>query len=456
MKNTTILKKVLAGMLSATLSITALTLPASAAWKTTENGKQWIQSDGTAAKSKWLTTKSGAKYYIKSNGYMATGLLSIKTNGVKNLYYFNKGGVMQTGWQYINKKYYYFDTKTGAAYTGKQKIGDYTFNFSSKGVWDGKVYKGTKNVTSKVDIYKLTGVGKKTTTKTADNTATDKTTNTQNTEKTETATNEVVYPNPYIAEPGTPDTVIIAGDEFSTSLTTLLINKPNVTDKDLENLKYMKNLKILAIVPGCCKGDVGGIGVLYDISNITELEYKYDPSYSVPDRRKYEFTRSWRNLTIGITNLDFCAYMPDLKILQVAYADKLTDISGLKKLQNLQDLQLYNCTALKDLHAIDSTPIGTKRDGVLGGMGILIGFSDNVKYAFTDIYFGNRRTYGAHGIWVRPASERVWQWTSGTQYDDTMPQSVLQANLIGNSYGEVNLKHVSWRGGKKVVDNWSK
>lgn len=361
MKNTTIIKKVLAGMLSAALSITAFTLTASAAWKTTENGKQWIQSDGTVAKSKWLTTKSGAKYYIKSNGYMATGFLNLSKNGVKNRYYFNDGGVMQTGWQYVNKKYYYFDTKTGAAYTGKQKIGNYTYNFDSKGVWDGKVYSGSKDVTSKVDIAKLTGISTKTTAK-------------------------------------KQNTVIIAGEEYSTSLKELLINKEGVTDKDLENLKYMTNLRTLQIVPGATK--LGGSSICYEYTDVKQIAYDDSCTRWSCPMYTYEYTVNTRNTSIAITNLDFCKYMPKLEYIQVAYAPKLTDISGLSKLTKLVSVTFYNCTALKDLKALSTANFS--KDYTL----LIVGFSDNVKYAFTDYYFGARINVSTAHFWVEPASAR--------------------------------------------------
>ena len=112
---TKIIKKVFTAALAATLTFTTLAIPASATWNTTDSGKQWVETDGTVAKSKWLKMKSGDRYYIKSNGVSATGILNLseKVNGkkVKNTYYFNKSGVMQTGWQYVNKNYYYFDTK---------------------------------------------------------------------------------------------------------------------------------------------------------------------------------------------------------------------------------------------------------------------------------------------------------------------------------------------------------
>lgn len=397
MKNTTIVKKILAGMLSATLSISALALPASAAWKTTENGKQWIQSDGTVAKSKWLTTKSGAKYYIKSNGYMATGMLTLKSKGVTNRYYFNDGGVMQTGWQYVNKKYYYFDTKTGAAYTGKNKIGDYTYNFDSKGVWDGKVYNGSKDVTAKVDIAKLTGISPKTSTK-------------------------------------KQNTVIIAGEEYSTSLKELLINKEGVTDKDLENLKYMTNLRTLQIVPGAIK--MGGSSIWYEYTDVKQVAYDDSCTRWPYPMYTYEYTVNMRDTSIDITNLDFCKYMTKLEAIQVAYAPKLTDISGLSKLHKLYSVDFYNCTALKDLKSLSTANFTGEYTSMI------VGFSDNVKYAFTDYYYGARINVTAACFWVEPASRPCTCYCK----EQLKTETDYKMYLLG---GGKLLKYVSYTNTKK-------
>lgn len=57
MKHNIIIRKILTAALAATLTFTTLAIPASAAWKTTDSGKQWVETDGTVAKSKWITTK---------------------------------------------------------------------------------------------------------------------------------------------------------------------------------------------------------------------------------------------------------------------------------------------------------------------------------------------------------------------------------------------------------------
>ena len=356
MKHNTVIKKILTAVLAATLTFTTLAIPASAAWKTTDSGKQWVETDGTVAKSKWIKMKSGDRYYIKSNGSAATGLLTLTetVNGKKTkaIYYFNKDGKMQTGWQYVNKNYYYFNIKTGKAYTGTKTIGNYKFKFDSKGIWNGKVYNSKgKDVTANTDIEKLTGI------KTSN-----KTTTTKN-----------------------PDTITIKGQEYSTKLTELTLNQANLTDADLEPLKYMTKLKYLYIVPGNYIDGVADTVSYWDYTNIKYVGTKTG-KYKGKTYYMYEGTRIVRNTSIDITNIDFCKYMSKLEGITVAYAPKLTDLTGLQKLHKIKQVYLFNCTGLKDLHDLDTVDFAY--DKLLST--IEVTFTSDVKYAFTDMYFGQR------------------------------------------------------------------
>ena len=363
---TTIIKKVLtatlAATLAATLTFTTLAISASAVWNTTDSGKQWVETDGTVAKSKWLTMKSGDRYYIKSNGNAATGLLTLTetVNGkkTKSIYYFAKDGKMQTGWQYVNKNYYYFNTKTGKAYTGTKTIGNYKFKFDNKGIWNGKVYNSKgKDVTSNTDIAKITGIKTKTTTTTSKN----------------------------------PETVVIAGQEYKTDIKEILINKEGVTDEDLVNLKYLTKLKALYIVPGATA--MGMHAKAYNYSNVRLVE-TYSGRWD-PDKLfyKYAYTATIRDAKASLTNLDFCANMPNLEKVYIAFADKLTDITGLSKLSRLLYVGFTNCTALKDVKAL-STENFQKYMPYLD-----VQFTENVKFAFNDFHFGKRiKVFGASVI----------------------------------------------------------
>lgn len=96
------------------------------------------KTHGYLYKNKKLTAKSsGNVYYATSNGSLYTdGFLTIKENGKKNTYYFNKNGKAQKGWKKINKKWYYFTSVKGVMRksctmtSSKGKV----YVFDSKGV----------------------------------------------------------------------------------------------------------------------------------------------------------------------------------------------------------------------------------------------------------------------------------------------------------------------------------
>ena len=95
-------------------------------WVITAKGYRYkFTATGKYAKSVWRKI-DGNIYFFKSDGYLKTGF---KTYGSKK-YYLNKQGILQTGWVTVGGKKYYFSKKTGAALTGKQKIGSVYYYFS--------------------------------------------------------------------------------------------------------------------------------------------------------------------------------------------------------------------------------------------------------------------------------------------------------------------------------------
>jgi glucan-binding YG repeat protein len=79
------------------------------------NGKwQYIDGTGEALKNQWWFDKStGKNYYLKEDGYMATGWLYNNNNW----YYLGDGGEMQTGWICLDKNWYYLN-KSGVMQMG--------------------------------------------------------------------------------------------------------------------------------------------------------------------------------------------------------------------------------------------------------------------------------------------------------------------------------------------------
>lgn len=117
---------------------------ANAAWKTTPNGKIYTQTKApgylTGMKkigSNWYyfnkngimqtgfhTLANGATYYFNANGTRRTGWLSLTSGGTAQRYYFDENGIMATGIQTIDKVMYYFSPKgvmRPAGYRCRQK-----------------------------------------------------------------------------------------------------------------------------------------------------------------------------------------------------------------------------------------------------------------------------------------------------------------------------------------------
>lgn len=109
----------------------------------------YFQSNGTAAKNKWVKIKS-KYYYFQSTGKMAkntwVGKYYVDASGVRtgltktvgwstvsgNKYYFDSNGNMVTGWQTISGSKYYFNPN-GVMLTGIQTIGTAKYYFYSDG-----------------------------------------------------------------------------------------------------------------------------------------------------------------------------------------------------------------------------------------------------------------------------------------------------------------------------------
>lgn len=79
------------------------------------NGKwKYIDGTGEALKNQWWFDKNtGKNYYLKEDGYMATGWLYDNNNW----YYFDEDGGMQTGWICLDGNWYYLN-KSGIMHTG--------------------------------------------------------------------------------------------------------------------------------------------------------------------------------------------------------------------------------------------------------------------------------------------------------------------------------------------------
>jgi len=318
-----LIKKITALAMAVAMSTATMSVVADAAWVKTDTGYKYQNEDGSYAKSKWITAANGNKYYVKSDGTMAKGLLKLKSSGTTNYYYFDNGGVMRTGWQNVNGSVYYFKS-TGKAVCGKKiVIGDYSYKFDSTGVWNGKVYSknGKKDVTSTVNVEQLVPAS---------------------VAKGGSPENKIGKVKKVEGE--IPETITIKGQTFKTNTTNNFIgnkadpiypdggkytqwyiNIAGCTDADLECLKYMSNLESLDLIA-------------------------YDPADKKSNKKPSSYDTD--NYAL-ITNLDFAYYMPNLKSLTIDGAPYLTDISGLSACKNLDYINLDKC-GIKNLDGLEN------------------------------------------------------------------------------------------------------
>lgn len=124
-------KKILMLSLVGLMMLAGPALTAGAAWKTTSAGKMYTQtaSPGYVTGLKKIgsyyyyfnekgimqtgfqTINKKTYYFKQSNGRRYSGWLTVTSGSNKYRYYFNKSGVMQTGLQTIDDKMYYFSSK---------------------------------------------------------------------------------------------------------------------------------------------------------------------------------------------------------------------------------------------------------------------------------------------------------------------------------------------------------
>lgn len=145
-------RKAAAAVLTGCLLLTfvpAEALAASQGWK--QKSGKWYYYDEYGKKVKGVQKIDGKIYFFDKKGVMQTGWQQdadgnwyyLKSSGAayrkkwvtlkKKTYFFDKYGVMATGFQEIEDKQYYFKS-TGALYTGFKKFEGTKYFFSSKGI----------------------------------------------------------------------------------------------------------------------------------------------------------------------------------------------------------------------------------------------------------------------------------------------------------------------------------
>lgn len=167
----------------------------------------------------------------------------------------------------------------------------------------------------------------------------------------------------------TPDEVKIGGRTYSTSATELDLSRKHLTDDDIENLKYMKKLKILNI----SNNNLSDLSVL---KNCTALEELNAENNGVSD---ISFVSSLKNLKILVMNFNYISdisvlanfstlekiwlcnnYISDIspiryntKLVELGFNNntEIGDVSAVRNMDKLRNLQLENC-GITDITAI--------------------------------------------------------------------------------------------------------
>lgn len=121
-----------------------------------------------------------------------------------------------------------------------------------------------------------------------------------------------------------PEYITIGGMSFSTDLTELDLASSNLTDSDIEPLKYMVNLKILHLR----NNQISDISVVTGLTNLTRL---YLQNNQISDI----------SAVAGLTNLTFL----------YAYNNQISDISAVTELTNLEEF-LIDGNKINDISAI--------------------------------------------------------------------------------------------------------
>jgi len=75
-------------------------------WQQNDGKWRYIDGSGEILKNQfWFDKSTGINYYLKEDGYRATGWF----NNNNNWYYFSETGQMKTGWVNLNKNWYYLN-----------------------------------------------------------------------------------------------------------------------------------------------------------------------------------------------------------------------------------------------------------------------------------------------------------------------------------------------------------
>lgn len=156
-----------------------------------------------------------------------------------------------------------------------------------------------------------------------------------------------------------PETIMIRGQEYSTSLTSLTLNNMGLTDEDIVELKYMVNLTELHIYQNeltdltPLKGLTGlktlslfknNISDLSPIAGLISLEDLYLRSNNITDVSPLESLTALKVLDVSensVSDINPLAGLRNITLLRLN-DNSITDISALSGMKQIERLHLQN------------------------------------------------------------------------------------------------------------------
>lgn len=173
------------------------------------------------------------------------------------------------------------------------------------------------------------------------------------TEKTETEVESIntapviIDTTPVIEPEEIPDYITIGDMRFETSLTELNLQKQQLNNSDIEDLKYMKNLTILILN----SNQISDISVLAGLTNLTHL---YISNNQISDISALTGLTNLTGLGIYNNQISDISVLTGLTNLTELYIDgnPVKDISALAELKNLKGLALIYSEQISDINVL--------------------------------------------------------------------------------------------------------
>ncbi len=144
------------------------------------------------------------------------------------------------------------------------------------------------------------------------------------------------------------DHITIKGTQYHVSLTELDLQKQNLNDADIEQLKYMTNLEVLWLN----NNNISNIEPLSGLVNLTELHLGYN---QIVDISPLKNLRNMKVLGLKYNKISDITELGNLtNLVQLSFnSNNVSDISALQYLTNLERLWIFD-NQISDISALRS------------------------------------------------------------------------------------------------------